>query len=255
MQHTLFAKRLKAAAVHLGISLCVALLAAVVVIGIWYPWPFRIVSGGQELFFLVVTVDVILGPLLTLAVFNVQKSKRELATDLSIIGAIQLAALAYGLYTAAIARPVVIAFEVDRLRAVIHAEVQHDQLSQAQPEVRKLSWIGPRLVGLREAQAGEEKNKSLDLSLQGIDISMRPSYWVPYEQSKDRALARARGVDVLRKQYAAQGALIDEAVQRTGRQESQLKFLPLHARNMGWSAIIDGTTAEPLTYVPLDGFF
>ena len=65
--------RLKASGIHLILSLVVAALSALLVFGIWYPYPYREISGGRELFLLVVTVDVILGPLITLAIFDRSK--------------------------------------------------------------------------------------------------------------------------------------------------------------------------------------
>ena len=41
--------------------------------GLWFPGIYRTVAGGRDLFLLVTGVDVVLGPLLTFAVFNVRK--------------------------------------------------------------------------------------------------------------------------------------------------------------------------------------
>ena len=65
-----FQAALKAALVHLSGSLLVAVMAASLVFGLWYPYPYRELSGGRDLFFLVVAVDVVCGPLLTLVLFN-----------------------------------------------------------------------------------------------------------------------------------------------------------------------------------------
>jgi hypothetical protein len=101
--------------VHLGISPCHCGLAAWLVFAVWYPYPYREISGGRELFLMVVTVDVILGPLLTLAVFNMSKNPiKTLRLDLTVIGLFQLAALVYGLWTVFVVRPVHLAFEMDR---------------------------------------------------------------------------------------------------------------------------------------------
>jgi hypothetical protein len=62
--------RLQASAAHFALSLLVAALAAALVFGVWYPYPYREISGGRELFFIIVAVDVVMGPLLTFAVFN-----------------------------------------------------------------------------------------------------------------------------------------------------------------------------------------
>ena len=64
--------------------------------GWWYPYPYRELSGGRELFALVVAVDVVLGPLITLVIFNPAKTRRHLVMDFTVIGLLQVAALAYG---------------------------------------------------------------------------------------------------------------------------------------------------------------
>ena len=45
-----WADRLRASGIHLALSLVVAGLAALFVFGIWYPYPYREISGGRELF-------------------------------------------------------------------------------------------------------------------------------------------------------------------------------------------------------------
>lgn len=70
--------------------------------GVWAlvsPYPYREISGGRELFLLLVAVDVVMGPLITLMIFNTGKPRRELQLDLIVVGVLQLAALAYGLST------------------------------------------------------------------------------------------------------------------------------------------------------------
>ena len=75
-----------------------------------------------------VGVDVVCGPLLTLVLFNPAKSRRELRLDLSLVAVIQLAALAYGLYSISLARPVIQAFETDRFAVVSAVEIDPGQL-------------------------------------------------------------------------------------------------------------------------------
>jgi len=141
--------RLKASALHLGLSLCIAALAALLVFAVWYPNPYREISGGRELFLLLVAVDVILGPLITLAVFNRKKPHRELRRDLAIVAVIQLAALGYGLWTVALARPVHMVFEYKNFRMVHAVDVPPELLPQTPAGVEALPLTGPTLLGLR----------------------------------------------------------------------------------------------------------
>src|SRR5689334_12196169 len=104
--------RWKAAGIHLGISLVIALLVGSVIYFVWYPPPFFTVSGGNTLMLLIMGVDVVIGPALTLAVFRV--GKWGLKFDLSVIAILQFAAFCYGLYIIAAARPVFLVAETDR---------------------------------------------------------------------------------------------------------------------------------------------
>ena len=88
--------RARAATIHLGLSVLIASGAALLVFAVWYPYPYREISGGRELFTLVVAVDVVLGPLITFVVFDRRKPVRELVRDLSVVVLLQLAALSHG---------------------------------------------------------------------------------------------------------------------------------------------------------------
>src|SRR5687767_6716802 len=103
-------ERFAVSGIRLGISLGIAGLAALLIFGMWYPYPYRELSGGQALFLIVVTVDLILGPLVTLAVFNRKKPWTELRRDLAIVALLQLGALGYGFWAVAVARPVHLVF-------------------------------------------------------------------------------------------------------------------------------------------------
>ena len=110
---------------HLLLSLLVALASAAVVFGLWYPAPYRQMLQVGHIYLLVLVVDVVCGPLLTLIVASPRKSRRERWLDFSLIGAIQLAALAYGMYSVWVARPAVLAFESDRLVVVSHGTLPY----------------------------------------------------------------------------------------------------------------------------------
>ena len=81
--------RVRATGIHLVISLAIAILAALLVFLVRYPYPYREISDRRELFLIVVVVDVVMGPLMTLDVFTVAKPREELRRDLGIIGVLQ----------------------------------------------------------------------------------------------------------------------------------------------------------------------
>ncbi len=93
---------------HLGISLAIFAALAAVVIFIWYPDFFFTTDGGWQGIRLIAMVDVVLGPLMTLIVFD--RRKPELKRDLTIIGMIQAACLAGGVYVVYTERPLALVY-------------------------------------------------------------------------------------------------------------------------------------------------
>ena len=96
--------RWQAFLIHLGISALIAATVVALVLAVWYPPPYFAGMGGPVLLRLLIGVDVVLGPLITLIVFD--PAKPRLKYDLMTIAALQVAALAYGGMVMFEARPV-----------------------------------------------------------------------------------------------------------------------------------------------------
>ena len=246
--------RLRASGIHLALSLGVAGLAALFVFGIWYPYPYREISGGRELFMLVVAVDVILGPLITLAVFNRKKPWTELRRDLAIVALIQLAALGYGLWTVYVARPVHLVFEVDRFRVVHAIDVPPELLSKVSPLVNAMPLTGPTLLSVRSAKNAKEQEEVTMQELAGLPLGARPDFWQPYAVAIPAVLKAAKPVALLKSRFVNRANDIDRAIASTGRAPQSLVYLPMMGRKDFWTVLIDPVTADVLAYLPLDSF-
>ncbi len=96
--------RVQAFALHLLISAAVFLSLFSLILTHWFPGEL-IHFGVWEGVRIVAGVDLILGPLLTLVIFD--KAKKSLNLDLSVIAAIQISALAYGVYVLEKERPMI----------------------------------------------------------------------------------------------------------------------------------------------------
>jgi hypothetical protein len=246
-------QRMRAALIHLALSLGVAALAAGLVFFVWYPLPFREISGGRDLFLILVGVDVVIGPLITLMVFDLRKSRNELVRDLAVVGVMQLAALGYGIHTMALARPVVIALEGDRLRVVRAIDLAEADLSAAPPELRTVPWSGPVWLATR-APTASEKFETMNRGLAGEDIGMRPEFWLP-DGARGAAYVRAaQPLDKLVRLSGERAAVVEQAVRDTGRPRTRIGYLPILARSTDWSALVDRKDGEVIGYVPVDGF-
>lgn len=246
--------RLRAGAIHLCISAAVAAVAALFVFVFWYPDPFREISGGRELFLILISVDIVLGPLVTVAVFNRAKPWPTLRRDLIAIGLFQLAALGYGMWTAFVARPVYVVFEYDRFRVVHAIEVPKEMLAQAPPGLQSLPLVRTDVLALRPFFDADEKFKKTMTALGGLALAAQPELWIPYKYAKDRVIEAAKPVAALKKRFPDQAAAIDRAVEKSGRPAEKVIYLPLVGRKHFWTALLDASTAEIIGYLPLDSF-
>lgn len=240
--------------IHFFVSLAVVSISAVLVFSLWYPSPWRQVLGVAGIFGVVVVVDVVCGPILTLLLANPQKAPRERGVDFVLVGVIQLLALFYGLWSVYSARPVILAFEVDRLVIVTANEVQVAQLGLAPQGFRSLPLTGVREVALRKARSQEEYLASLDQSLQGVSPAMRPSEWRPAEESRLEIQQKAKQLVELFEKHPANRLDIESTAKKIGVPLAELRYLPLtSSKKFDWTALIskDGTVVG---FLPLDAF-
>lgn len=260
---SLNAPRGKVVFAHLTLSISVATLVAVLVFRFWFPEGLRHLSGGWRLFWWIVGVDVVCGPLLTLLLYKQTKSRRELFADLTLVVIIQLAALGYGLHSLAQARPLALVFEVDRFRLISSADIVEADLKYLPDWFRPWGATPIRTLGLRSLHSADEQRKSFEAALQGVEAGQRPWRWQDYEQSHAEVLRRARPLADLLAAHPEQATLIDRAV-NDALNESQageakegraLLWLPLVSRrSMEWVVLLDPMTLRVRAYLPLDGF-
>lgn len=246
--------RLRAAGIHFALSVAVAILSALLVFVVWYPYPYREISGGRELFLIVVAVDIVLGPLLTLAVFDTAKSRGKLRFDLAVIALLQLTGLAYGLWTVFVARPVYTVFEYDRFRVVHAVEVPAELMPKALPGLQSLPFTGPGLLALREFKAGNEKFDMTMAALQGASLAAQPELWQPYAEAVPRVLKEAKPLQALMARLPKDAAALSAAAKAAGRDPQSLVYLPMIGRKTFWTVLLDPITGAELGFVPVDSF-
>ena len=124
--------RLTAFGLHLCASACVLTLILGGMYFGWYRWPGWYLSGVIHVVGIVVLVDVVIGPTLTLIIANPAKPRRELTRDLAIIVSVQLVALVYGAATLWEGRPLYYTFSADRLEFVQASDIDAAETALAQ---------------------------------------------------------------------------------------------------------------------------
>ena len=240
--------RWRAAGLHLLICLAIAAAVVTLMLAAWYPRPLFEAAGGNDLLFILVAVDVVLGPLITLIVFR--SGKPGMKFDLAVIATVQLGALLYGVYVVALARPAFIVFAKDRFELATAVELDPAELAAAKyPQYRSVPWTGPLLVaGVIPTDPAEQK-KLIDLSLAGQDLQHFPRYWEPYEQHAKEVLAKADTIARLRVTDPDTAKEVDAWLASSGTREEEVRSLLLRTRFAWIAVLIDPKTAQPVKMV------
>jgi hypothetical protein len=247
-----------AASIHLAISLLIALCAAVLVWWVWYPPPFDRLSGGRDLFLLIVAVDVICGPALTLVVFDRMKPRSELVKDLSLIGVLQCAALVYGLWSTFEARPLYLVHEVERFRVIAKPDYLGvnvaDEIAKLPKSMRPSWFSGPVLVGSRPPEDPKARSTVLMEALRGgRDFVQRPEYYLPYDDAYAlQAIQRAHPLEQFVNRYPAKASEAEVLLNRANLRMKDALLLPMVQRG-DWIAVLNAR-GHPIGFMQGDGF-
>lgn len=250
-----FRDKVRAAIWHFLITAIVGSLIAALVFLVWFPPPFSRMMDGFKLFAIVLGCDLVLGPLMSLVIYNRAKSRRSLIIDYSIIGALQLAALLYGVSVVAQYRPVYIAFTVDRFDIVSAGNIEQTDLDEATvPQYKHLPWLGPELVVAVKPDNAEERTQSIFLALAGKDISARPKFYRPYD-SKHADIAKAiHPLQELLKLHPDKKQLVLDAIQRRHLDVQTVGWLAVKHPRGFWVALMNMKTVRPIEYLPIEPF-
>ncbi len=205
--------RLQAFGLHLaGSATALALVLGAFWLG-WYRWPGWYLASALHIVGIVVMVDLVLGPTLTLIVANPGKRRAELVRDISIIVVVQLTALVYGGITLRGGRPLYYAFSVDRLELVQASDLKTDDVNLARRENPALApfWYSlPRWIWAPLPTNPEEAQKIVaGAAFGGADVIQMPRLFRRWDQ----------GLPELRKHLAK----IDETQYVSAEEKRRLK--------------------------------
>ena len=248
----------KIALIHLACSLIIVLVIALLVFLVWYPYPYFLISGGVGIFAILVGVDFVCGPLLTMILYKTEKKRAERVLDLMLVVFIQLAALWFGIYSVYQARPLFLVHEVDRFRVIgipdyYDSDVGH-MLTSMPSAIRPRWFDGPKIVGIRDPVNASENQKVLFESVGGgRDYSQRPEFYVVYDEKyKAKALARAKPLSKFIDVYPHAEAKALSIVKNSSVELEDALFLPVQHRQ-DWVAVLD-SSARVIGYIAGDGF-
>jgi len=250
--------RVRAAGIHLAVSVSVALVLVLLITRVWYPSDFFELAKGRDIFILMISCDITLGPALTLVIFNIRKPRSELVRDIAIIAAVQLSAMVYGVSTLLQARPAYIVYNVGQFNVPLANELVSDANTgdEHSLDVPSAPWTGPKLVGARLPKDLEENNKLTFSAVSGRgDVFQMPRYFVPYGEVKAEVLEHTRGVDQLAKELRLDLPSLRSATARYSERGVDFGVLPLRIRTTLALAVVDRKTGDLLGIEPIPSSF
>ncbi|MDR1530286.1 MAG: hypothetical protein LBS40_07830 [Burkholderiales bacterium] len=246
-------KRFKAAIIHLSVSFVITCIAVIWVRYILYPNYFFDLSGGLKLLSLVVVVNLAIGPLLTLIIYNEKKTKKALFFDLGTIIFFQWVALVYGLYTIWLARPVYNVFVDDRFIIIRNIDLEQSNLEKAPPPYNRLPWVGgPKLVATNLPDDSDEKLSLAFSGMVGYDIEHYPQYYVDYVSKKEYVLKKAKPIIELREKNGNASRQVENFLKKWNGMAEDYYYLPIKGTAPEFMTVVLTKSGDPITVLPID---
>ncbi|MDH5472034.1 MAG: hypothetical protein OEY61_04200 [Gammaproteobacteria bacterium] len=228
-------QRLIAAAIHFLGSAGVISMFLLLVYFIWYAYPYNIIYSAIDVVKLVVGVDLVLGPLLTLVIFNISKPRKELIRDITIIVCFQVAALSWGVHAAYKVRPLYAVYYGGTFYTATGADIdiQGSQDAIASPGILEKA----KVVYVKKLEKHEAVVREIENMRKGMrGIMYRPQEYELISHHIDEIVEH--NLDVNNIAANSEKKAIDKVIQQRGKALSEFLFYPYVSGVKGGSGIV-----------------
>lgn len=245
----MFKSKFKASLIHLALSITLVTLIIATTIYFWYPSDFLEITNYKDIALLIISIDLVLGPVLTFIVFAPQK--KSLKFDLAIIAAIQLSALGYGVHALYETHPLYITYNHQRFNVIQANEVTPSDAKYEQFKVSKLA--SPRLAFAKMPDDPKKQTEiMLGVDLKGDpDIDKRTEYFEPVKNHLDTILKESLDTVKLfdpKNLTASSQKFLD----KHGDKKENYAYLPLKGTSGNAVIVLDKASGEPVTTINID---
>jgi hypothetical protein len=217
----------------------------------WYHWPGWYLADVPTVLAIMVGVDVVLGPLLTLVVADPAKTRHTLARDIGAILLVQLVAFGYGVTTLWHGRPLYYAFSVNCLTMVQAQDIQHSVKSNAQNSELAPHWYSrPRWIWAPLPSDSQEADKIIRSAIEGgFDVTARPKYYRPWESGTAELRNQLKRVDDIKYFSLREKALLKERMTMLGLSPDRADAMALTGRRRPLLVVFDPSNLLLLAYI------
>jgi len=248
--------RLQAFGLHLaGSAAALTLVLGALWFG-WYQWPGWYLARALYVVGIVVLVDLVLGPTLTLIVANPGKLRAVLARDIAIIVTMQLIALVYGAATLWQGRPLYYTFSVDRLELVQASDLKAEDVETARrqnPAFAPRWYSRPQWIWAPLPENPEEAGKIVSGAVMGgSDVIQMPRYFRPWAQGLPQLRTRLGKIDDMPYFTRTEKAVLQSRLAQRGLPADQANAMVLWGGSRRMVAVFDLKTLEILALLRWD---
>ncbi|MDH5600707.1 MAG: hypothetical protein OEY78_05310 [Gammaproteobacteria bacterium] len=239
--------RFKAFAIHFAISLIIFLILLYFILVQWYPQPLFSTDGGWRVIRIIVGVDLVLGPFLTLIVFK--SGKPGLKFDLTMIALVQALALSWGVWNSYNERPAAVIYTLD-----FFTPVPAYQLAEQGITTKKLKKFGDSWPIIIYSDIPKDKfSEVLARSMrEAKPLYLYNEYYKKF--SKEQAdILKASSMKL--EKYVENKPELKKLYQHsllTGTAKSNISYLALHSREKWVTTIFDLDEMKIIDTIDID---
>lgn len=237
--------RWKAAAIHLAISILIALVTLTLMLALWYAPPFFSAAGGRNVLLIMLGVDVTLGPLITLLIFNTKKGIKKLRFDLAVIAILQLSALAYGVNVMFHARPAFVVYSKGSFDLVLASELSDVDLAKVKdPQFGRAPLTGPVYVYTELPKDRLLHNEVVMAAFTGKDLPLFPQYYQTLTPYLPELADLSRSLSELKQYNPYRVSELDSVIAQRGWRDDQVGYLPLRSKFGDIAIVVSRKTGQ-----------
>lgn len=176
-------------AANFGISLLIFTLILLFIFFYWYPGALFTAAGGWQGLRIIAGVDLILGPLLTLIVYDLAKPFRILVRDLLTIFVIKILCLGGGVYIVFNERPLAVTYAYDTFYVFNHSDFIKSAID---PTTLELKLMSPKifytdLTALSETTGDTPETIFKLHQMAGLSLVDRADLYAPFPLHREAA--------------------------------------------------------------------
>jgi hypothetical protein len=242
--------RIKAFLIHLSSSIALISLFFALLFGAWYPGFFFEMEGVWAVAKMVILVDIVVGPFLTLVVYDLRKGIAVVRRDVAVIIVVQLIALGWGVRASYLGQPDYLAFASGQFYTVSRSEVVGDN---SDPQFAISSWDKPVNVYVRPIADGQERTQQIWDFLEGRapDTQYQFDRYLPYRDYREAIVAEGKSVTAAIAGDAKRQALFDAFLTRHGGSENDYLLYTVFAHEHEGTLVLSRAGAEPVGFIEM----